>query len=320
MEPLVICPGCRRLDGDLHLQTLEPGSDVLACACGRRYPIVDGVPIVLADPGGYLSGESTAVLERDVPLAVAAALVEHGADDAPYARLLEHVSIYVDAHWGDRADPPESCAAAAILDRLARRPHVAAAVELGCSAGRIAAELARTADHVMAVDLQFATLRRARHLLAGEPLAYGRRMIGRHYAPVTTHAGDLATDRVRLLCSDALDPPLVPGHYDRVVALNLLDSVRQPATLLAVMDGLCAPGGEVILSSPYSWQSGIVDDGARLGGADPAAAVAGWFANRGYRLEDQDDLPWSLRRDTRSVVTYRTHYVRVRKPAAPQTV
>lgn len=315
MQPLVICPGCRRLDDALHLQTLEPAGEVLACECGRRYPVIDGVPIVLGDPGPYLRSEATAVLERDVSHDVAAALVEYGADDAPYARLLEHVSTYVDAHWGDRADPPDGFAATAILERLAMRPAVRDAVELGCSAGRMAAELVRNAERVMAIDLQFATLRRARRLLAGEPLAYGRRMVGRHYARVTTRAGDLATDRVRFVCSDAVDPPLVPGHYDRVVALNLVDSVREPATLLAVLDGLCAPNGEVILSSPYSWQSGIVDDAARLGGANPAGAITTWFANRGYRVEDQDDLPWSLRRDARSVITYRTHYVRVRKPA-----
>ena len=321
MTPLLICPGCRKRDGALHLQTLEPaGGDVLACACGRRYPIIDGVPLVLADPSHYLRTELGAVVERDLPLDVAALLVEHGSDDAPYARMLEHLSIYLDAHWGDRADPSDGFAASALVDRLAMRPEVEAAVELGCSAGRITAELARKAEHVMAIDLQFATLRRARRLLAGEPLPYNRRMVGRHYAPVTARAADLATDRVRFICSDALDPPLVPAHYDRVVALNLLDSVREPATLLAVLDGLCAPGGEVILSSPYTWQSGIVDDDARLGGPDPAPATIAWFANRGYTLQDQDDLPWPLRRDARSSASYRTHYVRVRKPGSGGTV
>jgi hypothetical protein len=41
-----------------------------------------------------------------------------------------------------------------------------------------------------------------------------------------------------------------------------------------VVDGLCAPHGELIVSSPYSWQSTVMEDHERLGGADPAIEVA----------------------------------------------
>ncbi len=121
-----------------------------------------------------------------------------------------------------------------------------------------------------------------------------------------------------LVCGDALDPPLVPGWFDRVVALNLLDSVRRPRQLLTVMDGLCARGGEIILSSPYAWQSGVVDEDARLGGADPAAEVArilreGDGLSGRYAIEDEAELPWTLRRDARSAASYRVHYIRARK-------
>jgi hypothetical protein len=33
----------------------------------------------------------------------------------------------------------------------------------------------------------------------------------------------------------------------------------------------------------------------------------------GYAIVEEAELPWALRRDARSVVTYRTHYVRARK-------
>ena len=318
MESLIICPGCRRLDDALYLQTLTRSGDVLACECGRRYPIVDGVPIVLADPTNYVRTESTALLERDLPPETAALLVERGGDDAPYARLLEHVSVYMDAHWGDRADPPDGFALQPIIDRIADLPHVADTAELGCSAGRILAELARRSDHVIGVELQFATLRRARHLLAGESLPYNRRMVGRHYTSAV--ARGITSPNVQLVASDALDPPLVPAMYDRVVALNLLDSVHAPTTLLAVLDGLCAPGGEVILSSPFTWQTAVVDDSAHFGDSDPASALERWFTEKAYDLLDQGDVPWVLRRESRSATTYRTHYLRVRKPSSARSV
>jgi SAM-dependent methyltransferase len=226
----------------------------------------------------------------------------------------------MDAHWGDRAQPPEGFAVQPIIERLARLPRVELAVELGCSAGRIVGELAINADRVVGVDLNFGTLRRARHVLDGEPVAYGRRMIGRHYVRVEAAAGDRAVARQRrqLVCGDALDPPLIQGMFDRVVALNVLDAVRQPRQLLSVVDGLCAPGGELILSSPYSWQSTVMEDHERIGGADPAIDVAtilrdGHELGARYRIEEEADVPWTLRRDARSTVSYRVHYLRARK-------
>ncbi|MEO8551465.1 MAG: methyltransferase domain-containing protein [Kofleriaceae bacterium] len=320
---ILVCPGCRTRTAErLDVRTLERSGDILACACGRRYPIVDGVPIVLGDPTSYLASEMTTVVERDLDPRVAALLVEYGTDDAPYARLLEHLSIYLDNQWGDRAAPPPDGPGAGVatelLARLAERAshRVGLAVELGCSVGRIVGELARGADHVVGVDLQFGAVRRARKLLAGESIAYARRVAGRHYSAALATAGDLATDRVTLVCGDALDPPLVPGVYGRVVALNLLDSVRQPRQLLSVVDALCAPGGELILASPYSWQSSVVDD--PIGGADPAAALvalltAGTGLSAAYTVEDEAELPWTLRRDARSAATYCIHYIRARK-------
>lgn len=323
-----ICPGCRTLTGDrLDVRTVERRGDLLVCECGRRYPIVDGVPIVLADPTAYLRDEIATVIEREVTPDVAAVLAAGGPDDAPYPRLLEHLSLYLDAHWGDRATPPPDgpgagLAVAAVRERIAARAAhpVGLAVELGCSTGRIVAELAAGAEHVVGLDLHHGAVRRARRLLAGEPVTYGRRITGRRYAPATIDPGDraVAADRLTLLCGDALDPPLVPGMFDRVVALNLLDSLASPRGLLRVVDGLCAPGGELILTSPYAWASSVMDDRERLDGDDPAATLTamlqdGTGLGARYAIEDEAELPWTLRRDARSAATYCIHYVRARR-------
>ncbi|MBA3391524.1 MAG: methyltransferase domain-containing protein [Deltaproteobacteria bacterium] len=326
---LLVCPGCRTYTHDAHgelridVRSLELQGELLGCACGRRYPVIDGVPIVLADPDSFFRAELATLVERDLPVEVAALLAASGPDDAPYPRLLEHLSIYLDALWGDRAEPrPDGpgvgFAAAAVVERIRERARdrVGVAVELGCSTGRIVAELAAGADRVIGVDLHFGSLRRARRLLAGETVTYARRVAGRHYTAATV-AGERVVN-AEVVCGDALDPPLVPGAFDRVVALNVLDSVRDPRQLLAVVDGLCRSGGEVILSSPYAWQSGVMDEAARLGGADPAGEVRrilreGDGLGARYHIEDEAELPWTLRRDARSAVAYCIHYVRARK-------
>ena len=55
---LLVCPGCRTLTGDrLDVRTLERAGDVLACECGRRYPVVDDVPIVIKEPSAYVRSD-----------------------------------------------------------------------------------------------------------------------------------------------------------------------------------------------------------------------------------------------------------------------
>ncbi|HEX8113728.1 MAG TPA: hypothetical protein VF516_38615, partial [Kofleriaceae bacterium] len=164
----------------------------------------------------------------------------------------------------------------------------------------------------------------------GERVEYARRVVGRRYAAAQVAAGDRAVpaDRRLLVCGDALDPPLVPGVFGRVVALNLLDSVASPRQLLAVLDGLCQPGGEIIVSSPYAWQSSVMADHERLGwgagwcammdATDPAAELtallrAGTGLAARYEIEDEAELPWTLRRDARTLASYSIHYVRARK-------
>src|SRR5262249_60671861 len=76
-------------------------------------------------------------------------------------------------------------------------------------------------------------------------------------------------------------PPLVPGVFGRVVALNLLDAVASPRQLLSVLDGLCRPGGEIIVSSPYAWQSSVMAEHERLGGGDPPPGPGPLFPGGG---------------------------------------
>jgi uncharacterized protein YbaR (Trm112 family) len=186
---LLVCPGCRTLTGDrLDVHTLERAGDVLVCECGRRYPIIDEVPLVMKDPSAYVRNDIATIVERDLAPEVAALLVADGPDDASYPRMLEHLSIYLDAHWS--AD----FALAPFVERIAALPRAALAVELGCSVGRVLAEL--QAERAIGLDMHFGAVRRARRLLAGESVAYARREIGRHYSAATATG-----KRTRASCS-----------------------------------------------------------------------------------------------------------------------
>ena len=48
---------------------------------------------------------------------------------------------------------------------------------------------------------------------------------------------------------------------------------------------------------------------------DPEVAGEAWVltGTARYRIDDEADLPWTLRRDARSSVSYAIHYLRARK-------
>jgi uncharacterized protein YbaR (Trm112 family) len=325
----LICVACRTREGDVRsMRTVsvelavardgvEIEEGVLRCDnCRRRYPIVDGIPILLPELSRL--SELTPSLAPEVE----AVLAQDGPDDAPLSHALEYLSIYMDAHWGDRAEPgPDGPGAGFGLSQLDQRVRtraeapVEAAVELGCSVGRAALALSRGASFVAALDVSFGALRRARRLLRGEAVRYGRRLSGRHYQPATAYGE--AANNVVFICGNALDPPLAPAHFQRVLGLNILDSLRSPKQLVAVADGLCMPGGELLLASPYAWNSNITDDAERPG-ADPAAELKRRFLEgtqleARYTVEEEAELDWRLRKDSRAAVLYRTHWLRVKK-------
>jgi len=274
---LLVCLACRSVsDGRIDLRTLARQDDELLCECGQRYPVIDGVPVVVPHP------EDVAV-----------------ETDPPVNEVLAHLSIYLDSHWGSRGP---------LFERVAALPPVGSTVELGCSVGGVLAVL--PGQRLVGIELGLAAARRARHLLAGEDVPYQRRVIGRHYEPAIAHG---AARAATIVCADALDPPLVPGVFDRVVALNLLDSVNDPGQLLPVVDALARPGGEIVLSCPYQW---ITPDPPF--GADPAAELVailrtGAGLRAPYEILEEAELDWVLRRDARSQLGYRIHYVRARK-------
>lgn len=62
---LLVCVRCRGpRDGRLFWEHLEVRGDFAECPCGARYPLVDGIPVVVNNLAAFLASEGPVLLER----------------------------------------------------------------------------------------------------------------------------------------------------------------------------------------------------------------------------------------------------------------
>jgi SAM-dependent methyltransferase len=273
----------------------------------------DGVPLVVADGEAYLAAVAD---ELTAPL-----------DALPYAAI-QHLARYL-PHVGRPRAPLRRAIAGALARHAPRR--VGLAFEAGCSVGPDLRTLARRADHVIACDAWLAPLRAARALLAGEAVPVPVRDEGRtfHWAPEPLLLPRV--DNVTLLAANALDPPLSAETVDIALAVNLLDNVPAPLTLLGQLDAVLKPGGLLVLASPFHWVDAITEPAEQLGGGTVAGfnGIGSAAALRAllraetpyldwvrYDVLETTDVPWRVRDHARCEISYRVHVLVARKVLA----
>jgi SAM-dependent methyltransferase/uncharacterized protein YbaR (Trm112 family) len=345
----VVCPRCRRLgDGGMVQASVEVGKvyredggelleALLACAdsrCGATYPVVEGVPIVLKDIGSWWRQSKPAF--SSVRSAAPGILdyfdgLETRGTAGIDARSLS--GTYMDFHYGEFVDAPRPPApfSSAVNDshweKIVGMAHpesgfrYAHSLDLGCSVGRFAFELARFSDLVVGIDLDFGKASAAARIRRKRELAFERREHGRSFRRVEGSYDP--PQNVLFLVGDALDPPFAAGSFDLVGALNLLDNVGVPLMLLGQMNALLRDGGTMLLCAPYEWRTEIADPAEWL---ETETVDAPSFLRRvlegkelaltGFRFtveEEHTEVPWILRGHARRWTLFLSHMIKSRK-------
>jgi len=68
---------------------------------------------------------------------------------------------------------------------------------------------------------------------------------------------EIDRSRVALSVQDATALPQLLGPFDVVLAANLLCRLPDPETLIARLPKLLKPGGQLLLTTPFTWLRGI---------------------------------------------------------------
>ena len=303
--------------------------------CRHEYPILDGVPVIVPELRRVLSERGLDMLLRDdLDESLESLFGDAIGPDSWFDTIRQLQSSYGwDAYADlDPAEPPPGdgpvpgaarhCLAQ-LLALAALPAPPARIVDAGCAAGRTSFDLATAHPGalVLGIDVHLGLLRLAARAMAGQ-VSYPRRRIGLVYDRRRFPVAIADAGRVDFWACDATMLPFAAPAAELSVALNLLDCVPDPRRLLESLTAATAPGGRILLATPYDWSTRATPLESWLGGHSQRAPHAGAgeaflaallegappHAIQGLsRRGEQAGWPWHTRLHDRSSVQYRTH-------------
>ncbi len=199
---------------------------------------------------------------------------------------------------------PERCVTESLSVRSL--PKKARALELGCAVGRASFELAKHCEEVVGIDFSERFISVANHLRKHGSFRFNcveeGELFQRGKAVVPTK---IKRQRVRFETGDAtqLRPDL--GTFDVILMANLIDRLPNPRQCLRQLPGLLNPGGQLIITSPYTWLLEYTPRKNWLGGftrADKAIKTLDTLKeilDPDFRLRQRRDLPFLIREHAR---------------------
>ena len=335
------CPVCRARSGTnsaLFLAIEERGdregveAGILQCSgCGAEFPIIDGMPILVADVRRFVEENIFYLMARsDLPPAVESLLGDAAGASSGLQSIRQHVSSYVWDHWGDHdpQEPPETTGGGrpgavvrvleAGLDLLPAHLPEGPILDMGCGPGRVAAELAaRTGRLVLAADLSVPLARAATQALSGV-IEYPRRRVGMVYDRRRFAVSMPGSDKVEVWLCDALQLPFADETFALATSINLIDCVADPRTAIEEMGRILCPGGQAVIALPFDWTDRVTSPDRWLGGHSQRGPHQGRAEDVLHSLLNEGelgvatlrqhgepvDVPWQVRLHDRSCMHY----------------
>lgn len=319
---------------------------ILRCpsvGCQQEYPIIDGVPVLVADVRDIIAKNHSAFSRRrDLPTEIDGVLAEAAGSGSWDVTNLQHLSGAVWDHFGEfdtetmetaGTGEPAPGAIARLVDTARQSggiPSSGDVLDMGCGVGRSSLEIAASLESglVLGIDMHVASLRFSQALLRSPRVAYQRRSLGMLYdsrsfdIPPALHR---ASERVDFWMMDALAPCIgeaaVPGSaFAGVTSFNVLDCVASPLVLLHRCREVLRVGGVLTVATPFDWSSGVTPVEAWIGGHSPRGFEQGRCDELLVRLltpgahpaslpgirviADHRRVPWHVRVHARSVMHY----------------
>jgi putative 4-mercaptohistidine N1-methyltranferase len=175
------------------------------------------------------------------------------------------------------------------------------ALDLGCSVGRSSFELARHCSEVIGIDYSHAFIDAANRIKSE----------GAH--PATRLDGGSATTALQVSVDSIIDRSRVSfeqgdaqcirddiGQFDVVIACNLICRLPAPMRLLERLPELVKPGGQLFITTPFTWLEEYTRSENWLGdGAQDSFAGLRKALEPAFALQKKWDMPFLIREHAR---------------------
>jgi putative 4-mercaptohistidine N1-methyltranferase len=182
----------------------------------------------------------------------------------------------------------------------------ARALDLGCAVGRSTFELARHCASAIGIDYSQRFIGAAEELRTRGEMPYKRNDEGALTTSlVAKRPAEIQPERVAFEVGDAMALRDNLGSFDVVLAANLIDRLSHPTSFLERLPSLVKTGGQLILTSPYTWLEEFTPREYWIGGFEREGMRVSTLAGlrvaleEDFTLTDVRDLPFLIREHAR---------------------
>jgi putative 4-mercaptohistidine N1-methyltranferase len=202
----------------------------------------------------------------------------------------------------DALDFPVRCVHE-LVDRDAL-PVGARALDVGCSVGRSSFELGRFCAHVLGIDFSHSFIRAAGLLKEQGILSFEATAEG-DICDLLQARVPVGLDRRRahFEVGDAMNLPEELGSFDLVLAANLICRLPDPQRFLQRLPRLVNSGGQLLITTPFTWLEEFTSRGKWLGGRKEESTrsfeALKEILDLDFELQLTRDLPFLIREHER---------------------
>ena len=192
----------------------------------------------------------------------------------------------------------------------------ARALDVGCAVGRSSFELAGHCREVIGIDYSQAFVAAATKVRAEGSVSYEYAVEGDRTARAVARVpAGVDVSRVKFEAGDAMSLRADLGAFDVVLAANLLCRLPDPRVFLARLPELVKPGGQLLLTTPFTWLAEFTPREKWIGGTEELESTdeLTQLLEPHFELKLSKELPFLIREHARKYqwsVAWGTRWVR----------
>lgn len=314
---------------------------ILVCSnrnCLSEFPIIHGIPIIVADVRSFISQNILSILsDMELSEPMESLVGDCCGPGSAFDMVRQYVGTYAFDHYGD-LDPgvipgngAEAGSAVRVLEKGlsgVRGKLTGPVIDIGCAVGRTTFSLADwSPDIVVGVDLNFTMLKTAQNVLQKGIVRYPLRRCGIVYNRRTFPVFFKNAKRVDFWACEAASLGF-NARFSMAASIHVLDCVNNPYEHLRTVTGLLKPDATAIFATPYDWSVSATPVESWIGGHSQRSDTFGSpevfvrnlltegkhpYSIPGFEIvEEMDNIPWTVRLHDRSVMHYKVHLFLIR--------